>query len=137
MGAAVFATALSLGGCATPGIEGRAWTPQIDPKGVNQANYEKDLDECQAAAASNPNADGNKEAGKKAVRYGAMGAAAMGLAAVATGGIALLPLMAGSMMTTGGVGAVTGAMSGKMAGDVKYQGIVANCLNGRGYKVLG
>ena len=123
--------------CATPGIEGRAWTPQIDPTGVNQAKYEKDFAECKAFAEANPTADDKKAATKSAVRNGLLGAALIGVATVATGGIALLPMMAGSMATTGAVAAGTGALSGKAAADVKYQGIIANCLGGRGYRVLG
>ena len=131
------ATALVLASCATPGAEGVSWQPQIDPQGVNQAKFEKDLAECRSYADANPTTNGNKEAGKKALTYGVLGAGAMGVAAIATGGLALLPAMAVSMATTGGTAALVGGATGKVEGNMKYQGIVDNCLKGRGYKVLG
>ena len=41
------------------------------------------------------------------------------------------------MATTGGVTAATGAMGGKAQADAKYRSVIANCLAGRGYHVLG
>jgi len=131
------AAALALTGCATPGIEGRAWTPQIDPQGVNQAKYQRDLAECRAYAEANPGADDKAAMRKGALQSGAMAAALVGVTTVATGGLALLPMMAGAAATTAGVAAAGGAAGGKTIADAKHQGIVANCLTGRGYKVLG
>jgi hypothetical protein len=139
---ALGAAALLLAGCTTtsasaPPSQQTAWKPQVDMKGVSQAQYDKDVGECRAYADANPDANGNKQAGKKALKYGAVGAAAMGAVVVATGGLALLPAAGAALATTGGAAALDGGAVGKVGGDAKYQSIVSGCMSGRGYKVLG
>ena len=130
------ASAALLAGCATTSGTQQSWAPQIDSKGVDMARYQADVAECNAFARANPNANKAEAQRKGAVKYGALGAGAAGLAVVSTGGLALLPMLAGSVATTVGTGAVLGGMGGGMVADVHYQGIVNNCIAGRGYKVL-
>lgn len=66
-----------------------------------------------------------------------LGAGAIGVAAVATGGLALLPFAAGLAATTGGVSAAAGAAGGGMLANNAYKGSVTACLTGRGYRVVG
>jgi hypothetical protein len=113
------------------------WTPQIDPKGLNKAQYEKDLAECKAFAEANPDADGDAAAKKGAMKTGLGTAALAGVTVVASGGLALLPIVAGGLAVGTGTSAFFGSKAARSAADAKYQSIIENCLRGRGYSVLG
>lgn len=126
-------------GCATSQSVAN-WRPVIDTQGgVNQTRYERDLQECRAYAEANPDAnpetaatDGAKDS---ALRNGAMGAGAMAVAGVLTGGIALVPMaIAGAM--GGAIGGMAGGFAGNTVAEAHYRSIVSNCLSGRGYRVL-
>ena len=132
------AAALLLASCATTGAPGQQqnWAPQIDAKGVDQTRYAADVAECNQYARENPNADRGEAQKRGAMKYGAMGAGLAGLAVVATGGLALVPMLAGSIATTVGTGAVLGGAGGGAIADANYHNIVTSCLVGRGYKVF-
>lgn len=138
---AVTSAGALLAACATTsGGAAQAWMPQIDAKGVDTARYERDLAECRALAAGNPDADAERATKKAAMKWGVGSAAALGVATVATGGlaaVAALPAIAGNAALIVGTGAVAGGASAKVAADAKYQSIIGNCLTGRGYRVLG
>lgn len=133
----VVAMAAILSGCATTGAQQQAWVPQIDTQGVSQATYEHDLAECRTYAEANPDADAERAAHDGAMRTGVT-TAALGAGAVAlTGGLALLPMAAGTIATYAGWNALFGGSGAASAADAKYKNIVASCLAGRGYHVLG
>jgi hypothetical protein len=129
-----------LGMDSVPGLgpsAAQAWTPTVDQKGLNQAQYEKDFAECKAVAVADPSTDGNKAAKKGAMKWGLGSAAGMAALTIATGGAAAIPLMAGTLAVAGGAGALSGGMSNKLQADWRYQGMITQCLKGRGYNVLG
>ena len=101
-------------------------TPQqrvvIDPKGIDQVAYERDLSECNTLAE---NAGKTGAAGK-----GALGGAVIG---GALGGI-----FGGrrGALTMGGGGAVLGGASGAGKESNDKDQILKNCMTGRGYRVL-
>ena len=113
-----------------------AWTPSIDTKGVNQAKYAKDYAECQAYALGDPTTNGKDAAKKSAMTWGLGTAALLGAGIVMTGGLAALPVFAGSAAVAGGTNALAGGVAAKTMADAKYRNIVASCLQGRGYTVL-
>lgn len=119
--ASVIGATVILGACASRGSEYR---PIVDPKGLDQAAYEKDLQECQAL--SQESASTGKTAGK-----GVGAGAALG---------AVLGLVGGSNSTgiaqAAGVGAVLGGVGGGTQGVTGQETVIKNCLIGRGYKVL-
>ena len=96
--------------------------PIIDPKGVNTAQYRKDLAECEAIADQ---VDVGKQAAGSAVA-GAVVGAAVG-AAVGNSDTA---------QRAAGAGATVGAAKGTGRGLSERQRVVRNCLRGRGYNVL-
>jgi outer membrane lipoprotein SlyB len=111
--------ALVLGGCKSHGPGGNVI---VDMKGVNPADYQRDLSECQSYAQqvdTTGNVGGNAAGG--AVVGGAIGAIFGGGEGAARGA---------------GAGAVTGGARGveQTAGE-RHQ-VVANCLRHRGYKIL-
>jgi len=115
----IFVVALAVGGCKSHGPGGNVI---VDMKGVNPAQYQADLNECQAYAQqvdTGGNVGGNAAGG--AVVGGAIGAIFGGPEGAARGA---------------GAGAVTGGARGveKTAGE-RHQ-VVANCLRHRGYNVL-
>jgi hypothetical protein len=101
-------------------------TPQqrvvIDPKGIDQAAYERDLAECNTLAE---NAGKTGSAGK-----GALGGAVIG---GAIGGILGNRTSAARL---GGVGAVVGGARGAGQEGGNKDQILKNCMSGRGYRVL-
>jgi hypothetical protein len=103
-----------LAGCATA-PPATAWTPTIDSKGTNQARYDKDLAECRGYATATPDANGAKAAKKEGIKSGIEAGAVMGVVTIASGGLALIPIMAGSLAAGTGVGAFYGAQGGKAA----------------------
>ena len=134
--ACVFASTI-LSGCASTGARGPTWTPTIDTRGVDTARYENDLGECRAYAQANPDADSQRAARDGAVRSGGT-VAALGAGYVAlTGGLALVPMLAGTIATGAGWSALFGGGQAASQADAKHRTIVASCLTGRGYSVLG
>lgn len=110
---------LTLGwGCSTPG------KPIVDMKGVNQAQYEKDLEECSVYA------DEVNVAGK------AVGGAAAGAAVGAAIGAIWDGHDGNSPARGAGTGAVLGGAGGTGSGLNERSGVIKNCLRGRGYRVL-
>ncbi len=96
--------------------------PIIDLKGVNTAQYRKDLAECEALADQ---VSVGKQAAGSAVA-GAVVGAAVG-AAVGNSDTA---------QRAAGAGATVGAAKGTGQGLNERQQVVRNCLRGRGYNVL-
>lgn len=140
--ACVLLCVAALSGCATtsslmPGAPAQsAWTPTIDTRGVKLATYNKDYEACKAYATADPETNGGTAGKKKAVKWGLGGAAAAGALTIMTGGLAAIPLAAGSVAATGGALAFSGGYAGKANADDKYRTVVATCLEGRGYRVL-
>lgn len=146
VGAVLLSGCASTGEASVPGMSSlpgmgpsaaQSWTPTVDQKGLNQAQYEKDFAECKAVAVADPNTDGTTAAKKGAMKWGLGTAAAMAALTVATGGAAAIPLMAGSVAAAGGAGALEGGYTKKAEADFRYQSMVTECLKGRGYNVLG
>lgn len=94
----------------------------IDPKGVDQAAYERDLAECNTIAQQ-------AKPGSSAWR-GALGGAVIG---GALGGVMGDSSTAARM---GGAGAVVGGASQAGEGYSERDQILRNCMIGRGYRVL-
>ncbi len=117
LSAALLLPVFMLAGCKT--------TPRVvvDPKGVDQVAYEKDLAECTTLA--DEARKGSSSAGR-----GALGGAVIG---GAIGGI-----FGGSRgaATMGGGGAVIGGSSGANQDTTEKDRILKNCMTGRGYRVL-
>jgi len=113
------AVVISLVGCAGANVR-----PLVDMKNKNTSTYEQDLTECQTYATEQSGAAAN----------GAVGA----IAGAVFG--ALLGLVAGGNQTgiaqVGGIGAVAGAFTGLLEGNKAQEGVVKQCLRGRGYNVL-
>jgi len=109
---------------AALGCAGANVRPLVDMKGVNDAAYEKDLQECQAYA-------------KEQSGMGETAAKGAGAGAIVGG---LLGLVTGSNTTgivqAAGAGAVIGAAGGAFTGNQSQEAVVKRCLSGRGYKVL-
>jgi hypothetical protein len=124
----------ALSGCATAPS---TWTPQIDTQNVNQAKYAQDFADCKKFAQANPDTDAAKASKHDAIKYGVGTAAIMGAATIATGGLALIPIMAGTLAVGAGGGAVAGAMGATASADAKYKDVITRCLAGRGYHVIG
>lgn len=113
------ATLALISGCAgTPG------KPIVDMKGVNQYQYEQDLDECAIYADE----------------VGVAGKAVGGAAAGAAVGAAVGAIWDGHNGNSAGRGAATGAVVGGAGGTGsglnERSQVVKNCLRGRGYRVL-
>lgn len=114
-------TAMALNGCR--GVEeltGRA--PIVDMKGVNVAQYETDLQECEQYADQ-------VQVGRQA----ATGATAGAVAGAAVGAVFG---NSESAARTAGVGAVTGGVQGTAGGLSDRRSVIRNCLRNRGYSVL-
>ncbi len=94
----------------------------VDPKGLDQATYEKDLGECSTLA---DNAGKRGSAGKGAVGGALLGGA---LGGIFGGGRGAATLGAG--------GAVVGGASGAGKESNTRDQILKNCMAGRGYRVL-
>lgn len=117
----IIGTVVLLGACANTGKE---YIPVVDPKGLDQAAYEKDLKECQAL--SGQSSASGKTAGKGLGAGAALGAV---LGLVGGGNSTEIAQAAGIGAVLGGVGGGTSAVSGQ-------ETVIKNCLIGRGYKVL-
>lgn len=108
-------------GLVLAGLAGCAAHPEpiVDTKGVNMATYETDLAECSVYA--------DQIQTEKGVAKGAAGGAVVG---AATGAIS------GNAADGAGYGSIWGATRSGLDADEAKQGVVKQCLRGRGYKVL-
>jgi hypothetical protein len=111
----------ALAGCAD------TYRPIVDRQGVDQAAYERDLDECREYARR---IDPANSAAKGAVLGGAFGAA-LG---------AVFGALTGNIGRGAAIGAATGATGGLLRGGVRggarQKRVIRRCLTGRGYRVL-
>lgn len=125
----ILALIVSLTGCATApnqaghGI-GADYTPVIDLKDTEQSTYQRDLDECRAYGKTVSPVENAAGAAVAGAVFGALLSAAVG------GNRRFASINAGAA----GVGAGTGALVGSLQ---KQQAIIARCMTGRGYRVLG
>ena len=106
-------------GCAGANVR-----PLVDMKGVNDAAYEKDLQDCQAYAKE------QSGMGETAAKGAGAGAIVGGLLGLVTGGNTT------GIVQAAGAGAVIGAAGGAFTGNQSQEAVVKRCLSGRGYKVL-
>lgn len=95
----------------------------IDMKGVNEQQYQQDLQECEVYTRQ---VDAGKSIAKRGATDAVVGAA-----------IGAIVGDSSSAAKGAGVGAVLGSTKGKRDADKKKEQVVHNCLRGRGYKVLG
>ena len=95
--------------------------PVVDTKGINQAQYQIDLEECKQLAEQ-------VSSSKQALKQGAFGAVVYGA----------MGLVLGSDNTKemAGLGAVAGAAGGASQGSMESGQVLRNCLRNRGYVVL-
>jgi len=123
-------TAISvLSACATPppntpgSGSGDSYTPFVDMQGIDQSRYSSDLASCREYARLN---DPNKKA-----MEGMIGGILVG---------ALIGAAIGGSRYHAEQGALAGGTSGSIAGGskaiAKQETILANCMAGRGYRVL-
>jgi len=121
--------AAMLGGCAT--VPPAEYRPIIDTQGVDLAQYETDLWQCQSYAQQ---IDRERSTANAAVA----GAIAGAIFTVALG--ALLGLRGhdlGQVAAGGALGGATGSAARAAAETGRTQvDIIRNCMAGRGYKVL-
>lgn len=110
----ILAAMAMLAGCSS------STAPIIDTKGVDLAQYQRDLAECEAYKEQVNTAEG--------VAKGTAGGAAVGAAIGAIAG--------GSAGKGAGIGAVTGGAKSANIADREKADVVKNCLRGRGYRVL-
>jgi outer membrane lipoprotein SlyB len=113
------ATVLALAACSSD--------PIVDMKGVDQAEYAHDLEECRAYA-DQVSVAGNAAGGS------ALGAAAGGAVGAAVGAISGRPGTGAAVGAAGG--GASGLFGGASRGVSKQERVVRNCLRGRGYHVL-
>ena len=112
----IVALALVVAGCAS------SKRVVVDPQGVDQAQYQRDLHDCQQVA-------GQVSTGQDAAQ-GAMGGAVVG---------GLLGAIFGNSSTAGrmaGGGAVVGGAGRAADAEREKHQVVRNCMRGRGYRVL-
>lgn len=112
----------SLLGLLCAGCAASAYRPVVDT-GVSRGNYEDDVFDCQQLAEQRPAAE--KVAG------GAVAGAAIG----AIFGLAV-GLRGDDVAHLAAWGAATGGLEGAGWGTAEQRGIVARCMEGRGYAVL-
>jgi len=106
------------------GCAGADVRPLVDMKGVNEAAYEKDLQECQAYAKD------QSGMGETAAKGAGAGAVVGGLLGLVTGSNKT------GIIQAAGAGAVIGGAGGAFSGNQAQEAVVKRCLSGRGYKVL-
>ena len=102
---------------------GCASDPVVDRKGLDRAQYERDLAECREYAKEVNTA-------ATAAKDGAIGAAVGGALGAILGD-------SDSAAKGAGAGAVIGSTRGFEGSERRKEQIVENCLSGRGYSVLG
>ncbi len=113
-------TALALTACASVPT---TYRPIIDTQGVNPAQYEQDVAECQQFARQ---IDAEKATAANAVA-GAIFATALG---------ALLGLRGRNLAQVAAAGAVVQGTHGAAYANMTQAQIINQCMLGRGYKVL-
>lgn len=113
----VLLAALLGAGCAA-----QSYRPVVDT-GVSRGNYEDDVFDCQQLAAQRP-------AAAQAAGGAAAGAAIGALLGLAVG------LRGDDVAELAAWGAATGGLEGAGWGTMEQRGIVARCMEGRGYAVL-
>jgi len=106
---------------------GKNYRPVIDPKGVNMSQYELDLQDCQSIAGQQSIV---AESAQTAL-VGATAGAVVGSIVGAIFGDAGVGAASGA-----GYGGAGGAVDGAVSGLRGQSKIVANCMSGRGYRVL-
>jgi uncharacterized protein YcfJ len=106
---------LLAGGCAGQGSK-----PIIDPEGVDMAQFDADVAECEQIASQVEEKAGGQAAG---------GAVVGGLVGAIVGGRS-------SAVVGAGVGAVGGGARGAAGTQHEKNRVVKNCLRNRGYKIL-
>ena len=112
---------LTLCACALgAGCAANRSKPVIDPAGVDMAQYETDLADCQQIAT---------QVEQKAGGAAAEGAVVGGLIGAVAGGNR-------SVERSAGVGAIIGGTKGAGATEREKSQVVKNCLRNRGYKIL-
>jgi outer membrane lipoprotein SlyB len=99
-----------------------ARSPIVDMKGVDEQRYQADLAECREYAKQAPGAGG--------------GAAGGALVGAGVGYVLGQAVGARDPSAIGRGGAVVGGAKGAGRGAQSRRQVVANCLKGRGYKVL-
>ncbi len=109
----VVAVSIYISGCS-------GHSPIVDTQGVDMANYENDLAQCQQYAKQ-------VSTGKDT---------AVGAGAGALLGWAVSAIAGGDKSASAGVGAVTGGAAGLGKSASEQKNIISRCLQGRGYKVL-
>lgn len=117
-GACLLGLALALVGCVAPAAK----SIMVDTKGIDPAEYQRDLGECSdyADQVSTP---------AHAATGAAAGAALYGIIGAIFGG-------RDTAARSAGAGGVVGGAKGAYDGYTEKQKIVRNCLRGRGYRVL-
>jgi uncharacterized protein YcfJ len=113
---AVLLSLAFLAGCATSGANR---VPLVDMRGKDAAQFNLDVQECQAYARQT---------------VGAGTGAAVGAVAGALLGAFLAP--SGSRNYVAGRGAVLGGLAGGVHGNETQENVITRCLAGRGYNVL-
>jgi outer membrane lipoprotein SlyB len=119
--ASMISAAMMLGACANTG---KSYVPIVDTKGLNQAAFDKDLQECQALSEQ------ASSTGKSAAKGVGAGAVVGGLLGLVGGGNST------NIAQAAGVGAVLGGVGGGVQGSGGQETVIKNCMIGRGYKVL-
>ena len=109
------------------GCMGKNYRPVVDPKGVDMTYFEVDLVECQAISA-----------GQSVLAESAQKAAAGAVAGAVVGSIigAIYGEAGEGAVSGAGYGGASGAIDGAVSGLEGQSQIIANCMAGRGYKVL-
>ena len=102
---------------------GCAHEPIVDRRGVNEANYQRDLAECRAYA-------GEVDTMGETIKGGSIGAAVGGVFGAIWGDRHMAERAAGT-------GAVAGGGKGLQEAEQRKEKVMYRCLKGRGYKVLG
>lgn len=102
-------------GCAS-------YRPIVDMKGVDQAQYEKDLSECQQYAEQ-------VDVGGDTATTGAVGVGVGGAIGAVSGGRRGFGVGAA-------IGGITGVTSGASHAGSSQKQVINRCLIGRGYRVL-
>ena len=106
------------------GCAGADVRPIVDMKGVNEAAYERDLQECQVYAKE------QSGMGENAAKGSGAGAVVGGLLGLVTGSNKT------GILQAAGAGAVIGGAGGAFSGNQAQEAVVKRCLGGRGYRVL-
>jgi hypothetical protein len=104
-----------------------SYRPTVDMRGVDQAQFEQDLEECRSYAESVSPA---REAAVSGGLTAALGAAIGAIAGAFGGG-------AGEGAAMGAaIGGVSGTAAGGAGGVSDQKAVIRRCLAGRGYSVL-